>query len=96
LPDSFFDPRSASSSPGPVVLYQNDGWYMTNHLGKLAPIPTPSGSGGVGMAAVSNALERNQLYYGSVLVSTVLAFSLIRRMNKATKAKTKTKERMMT
>jgi hypothetical protein len=93
LPDSFFDPRSASSSPGPVVLYQNDGWYMTNHLGKLAPIPTPSGPGG--MAAAISQWHRNQLYYGAVLVSIVLAFSLIRRINKATQAKTKTKEERM-
>ncbi len=87
LSPSLFNPHKVlSSNAMPVVFYRKGAWYMTNALGHLAPIPTPLT--GSRMLSARDGLARNQLYYAIVLLSTVAAFSTIRRINKQNKRQT--------
>lgn len=83
LPPSLFRPE-LSKPTTPVVYYTNGSWYITNILGRLAPIPGPVSATG-SLQSQRQGLEGNQIYYGLVIANTIVTFSLVRRMRKKNK-----------
>lgn len=81
MPPVVFAPSELNHSSLKPLYYHNGGWYMTNSIGKLAPI---------GKSMIRNTIhsyreryDLNKVYYGAVLLTTATAFyTLCRRTNK--------------
>ncbi len=90
LPRSHFDPQSLIPASGvPITRYTNDTLYARNALGQWTPLRD-----GSPLTSFTNAREHllnNNFYYGAVVLSTMIAFSIIWGINRATKNNQKEK-----